>query len=307
MNYLLYGLEEFQISQRLDELINKYKVNDMNIINYTFDNNIKTIIDDASTISLFGDKKIIIVNDANIFDSKLNNLDYLEDYLNNPNPDTIIIFIFKQEKIDTRRKIYKTFDKIGIIESFNEKINTFKYVSNLLKGYTITKPTIQLLIKRVGDKPAILKNEIDKLLIYKGNDKVITDKDIYDICSHYIDINIFKFMDNIINKNKKEALITYHELIKIGEEPIKILIMLANNYRLMYQACNLRKLGYTEKDIMKITGKSLYPIKLAIQKGLKYSNESLIKIIDSLADLDYQMKTSEIDKKLALELFILKL
>lgn len=307
MNYLLYGSEDFQINNRLDELIKKYKINEMNIVNYTLDNNIKEIIDDASTVSLFDDKKIIIVNQANIFDSKLNNLDYLENYFNNPNPDTILIMILNSDKVDTRRKIFKALDKKGIIEEYNEKINIFKYVSDMFQGYTITKPTIQLLIKRVGNKPEILKQEINKLLIYKDTNKIITDDDIISVCSHYIDINIFKFMDDIINKNKKEAIITYHELLKIGEEPIKIVIMLANNYRLMYQATNLRNLGYTEKDIMKITGKSLYPIKLAIQKGLKYTNDQLINTIDSLANLDYQMKTSDVDKKLALELFILKL
>lgn len=307
MNYLLYGSEDFQINNRLDELIKKYKINEMNIVNYTLDNNIKEIIDDASTVSLFDDKKIIIVNQANIFDSKLNNLDYLENYFNNPNPDTILIMILNSDKVDTRRKIFKALDKKGIIEEYNKKINIFKYVSDMFQGYTITKPTIQLLIKRVGNKPEILKQEVNKLLIYKDTNKIITDDDIISVCSHYIDINIFKFMDDIINKNKKEAIITYHELLKIGEEPIKIVIMLANNYRLMYQATNLRNLGYTEKDIMKITGKSLYPIKLAIQKGLKYTNDQLINTIDSLANLDYQMKTSDVDKKLALELFILKL
>ena len=307
MNYLLYGLESYQITNRIKELQKKYKIEDINCIKYSFDNNIKEIIDDASTLSLFSDKKMIVVDNANIFDSKLNNLDYLESYFHNPNPDTILILTLNIEKVDTRRKVYKAFDEKGIVESFNTKFNAYKYVSDLLSDYTITNPTIQLLIKRVGSDPLILKNEIEKLIIYKDNDKIITDQDIINICSYYIDINIFNFMDNIINKKKKEALITYQELLKTGEEPIKIVVMLANNYRLMYQACNLQKLGYTEKDMMQITGKSAYPIKLAIQKGYKYDNKVLINIIDELADLDYQMKTSEVDKKLALELFILKL
>lgn len=307
MNYLLYGLEEFQINKRIDELIKKYHIEEINCIKYRLDNNLKEIVDDAATISMFSDKKMIIVDDANIFDSKLNNIDYFEKYLNNSNPDTILIFKLIQEKLDTRRKIYKEFNNKGIIEEFNGKFNAYKYVSELLNGYQITNHTIQLLLKRVGNNPDILKSEIDKLITYKNNDQLITDQDIMDVCSYYVDTNIFAFMDNIINKNKTSALTTYYELLKRGEEPIKIIIMLANNFRLMYQTINLQKMGYTEKDMMKITGKSAYPIKLALQKGYKYTNDILINIIDNLAELDYQMKTSEVDKKLALELFILKL
>ncbi len=307
MVYLLYGLEEYQINKRIDEIVKKSNVSDINIIKYQLDNNIREIVDDAATISLFDNKKIIIIDEANIFDSKLDDLDYLESYLNNPNPDTILIFKLSSDKIDTRRKIYKAILNNGKVEAFNNKFNAYKYVSDTLKDYKVTRPTIQLLIKRVGNNPEILASEIDKLLIYKGEDKLITDNDVLNVCSHYIDTNIFNFMDNIINKNKKEALITYHELLKINEEPIKIVIMLANNFRLMYQACNLIRSGHTENDIVKITGKSAYPVKLAIQKGSKYDNETLINIIDELANLDYQIKTSEVNKSLALELFILNL
>ena len=59
--------------------------------------------------------------------------------------------------------------------------------------------------------------------------------------------------------------------------------------------------------MMRITGKSAYPIKLAIQKGYKYENNLLLKIIDNLSELDYKMKTSKVNKSLALELFLLSL
>ena len=307
MVYLLYGLEEYGLNKRIKEIVKKSNVSDINVTKYQLDNNIRKIIDDAATISLFDDKKIIIVDEAKIFDSKLDDLDYLEGYLNNPNPNTILIFKLNTDKVDTRRKTYKAILNNGKVETFNSKFNAYKYISDSLKDFSITRPTIQLLIKRVGNNPDIISSEIDKLIMYKGNDKLITDNDIINVCSHYIDTNIFTFMDNIINKKKKEALITYNELLKANEEPIKIVIMLANNFRLMYQACNLIKSGHSEADIVKITGKSAYPVKLAIQKGNKYDNNTLINILDELADLDYKIKTSEVNKNLALELFILGL
>lgn len=305
MVYLLYGVEEYQIKEQIKELIKKYKIDSINVVNYILDDNIKEIIDDAQTISLFSEIKAIVVN-GDILDTSLNNRDYLEGYLNNHNPNTLLIFTIFNEKVDTRKKVYKLIDKVGKIQSFNKSINPFSFVKNKLNGYTITNNDIQLILKRVGNNYDLLNQEINKLIVYK-EDLIITTKNIIDVCTNYVDTNIFKFMDDIIYKRKKNALITYHELLRQNEEPIKIVTMLANNFRLMYQASNLLKKGHSESEIMKITGKGSYPIKLAIEKSYNYNNEMLLKILEQLADLDYKMKTSEADKNLALELFILHL
>ena len=144
-------------------------------------------------------------------------------------------------------------------------------------------------------------------MIYKINDKIITDKDIIDCTTQKIDLNIFTFIDNIINKNKKESIKTYKEMIKIGEEPIKIIVMLANQFRLMYQVKVLRKKGYNEDDMANILQVKKYPVHLAIQKSLKYSDEILLKYLEDLADLDIKIKSGEIDKNLALELFLIRI
>lgn len=307
MNYLLYGIEEYQIKQEIKKIIKKNNIEKENIINYSFDNNIKSIIDDASTLSLFASNKLIIIDCNDLFSKDINNIDYFEAYLNNPNPSTIMIFTLYQEKIDTRKKVYKIFSKCAEVLVFNNKINIYDFIKKELKDYNINSNDINLIVKRLGNNPSLVSSELEKLKIYKDNDKNITYQDIINIISNYVDLNIFKFMDNIIFKNKKEAIRTYHEMLKIGEEPIKLITMLANNFRLIFQAKNLRDLGKNEKDIMNITGKGSYPIKLALEKGYKYDNQTLINIIEKLADLDYQMKISDIEKNLAFELFILQL
>ena len=122
-----------------------------------------------------------------------------------------------------------------------------------------------------------------------------------------INVDIFKFVDDIINKNKKEAIKTYKELLKLNEEPIKIIALLASKFRLMYQANKLAKKGYTEESISEILKVHKYPVHLAILSGYKYSSEILLKYLNDLADLDIGIKTGEKDKELALELFILSL
>ena len=114
-------------------------------------------------------------------------------------------------------------------------------------------------------------------------------------------------MDDIINKNKKDAIKTYKELLKLNEEPIKIIALIASKFRLMFQASTLDKKGYTEDQISEILSTHKYPVHLAIVAGYKYNPKILLKYLNDLADLDIGVKTGEKDKELALELFILSL
>ena len=177
----------------------------------------------------------------------------------------------------------------------------------MFDDYKINDNSINLLIDKVGNNLELIYQEVEKLKIYKIDDKIISNKDIEDVVVENINIDIFKFVDDIINKNKKSAIKTYKELLKLNEEPIKIIALLASKFRLMYQASIIAKKGYTEEDISSVLGVHKYPVHLAIISGYKYNPNILLKYLNDLADLDIGIKTGEKDKELALELFILSL
>ena len=308
MIYLLYGTLEALITDYISKIITKHKINDLNISKYNINDNLTDIIEDANTLSLFDDKKLIVINNNALFVGKKSvDTIALEKYIINSNPNTILIFVVNEEKLDTRRKLYKNIKEKGEVFEFNKLPNINTYVKDLFSGYTITNDSINLLIKRVGNDLNRLKQEIEKIKIYKINDKLITDSDIIDCTVVKIDINIFNFIDNIIRKNKSETIKTYKELLKIGEEPIKIIVLLANQFRLMYQSKLLTSKGYSEDDIASLLHVKRYPVHLAIQKSYHYNKEVLIDNLEQLADLDIKIKSGEIDKNLALELFLLRL
>ncbi len=71
--YLLYGTEEFLIKKEINKIKNKYKIEDVNISIYNLEESkINDIIDDASTISLFAENKMIICENAYIFTGTTN-------------------------------------------------------------------------------------------------------------------------------------------------------------------------------------------------------------------------------------------
>ena len=310
MVYLLYGNNEYLINKKLEE-INK-QTNELSINNYDLENtSLEQIIDDATTIDLFSESKTIIVDNSYIFAGTTNkklkqNTDILEDYLNNPNPNTNIIFILNREKIDERKKITKLIKDKGNVLEFNKDLDIKSTIKTLFDDYKIDNESINLLIDRVGNDVYLLENEITKIKLYKDKNKNITKEDILLLTTKNINTDIFNLIENIINKDLNNAYYEYKEIVKI-EEPIKILIMLANQFRIIYQSKELYKKGLTEGEIASSLGIHPYRIKLAINKSRNYESNTILKYLYNLASIDIDIKTGKIDPNLALELFILNI
>ena len=312
MVYLLYGTVDYLINKNIDKIINDNKIDEFNINKYDLSNTfLADITNDASSMSLFSDKKLIIVNNAYIFTSSSKkyleqDLKCLENYLNNINTNTILIFVVNEAKIDERKKIVKLIDKIGEINKYNT-INNIAIIKDLLDDYQMTDEDIKYLLERVGDNSTLLNTEIEKIKIYKNSTKKITKQDIDLLTAKSLEVNNFKLIDAIINRDKANALKLYQERIIINEEPIAIIVALANQIRIMYQVKQLYLDGYTENNIASILKIHPYRVKLANQNAKKYDADTLLTYLKKLANLDINIKTGQIDKTLGLELFIISL
>lgn len=306
MTYLLYGTNDYLINQEIEKLKEKNNITDNDVTRYDYTETlIKDIIDDATLVPLFSNKKMIIVDNSTIFESTSKKEDtvVLEKYLSSTNDFTILIFIDKVDKLDERKKIYKLLkDNNSVIECNTLNINNL--VKEKFESYKIDSSTITKFINRVGTNPYNLINEIEKLKIFKINEKVITDEDIK-FASKNIEDNIFDLINYIINKNSEKVIDIYHDLLSRGSEPIAILVLIANQFRIILQSKLLYYKGYTEKDIASTLSIHPYRVKLAIQNSRNYSNELLIEYIDKLATLDYEIKSGEKDADTGLELFLL--
>lgn len=312
MTYLLYGTEEYLIKKEVQKIQQEFQIDSINMNDYDLSSSsLKDIVEDALTFSIFDDKKMIIVENSYIFSATTNqknieqDVSALENYLDYPNEDTILIFVLNREKIDGRKKITTKIKKSGVVKEFNEITDIQKYVKELFKPYQINDANAQLFCDRVGKHLLLMEQEIEKIKIYKGNEKEITSEDITSLVHKNTNVDIFNFIDNIINKNLEDAIESYYEMIKLGEEPIKIVIMLANQIRIMYQSKELVKKGYREKDIAELLSIHPYRVKMALSKGASYSSKTLLQYLLELAQLDENIKKGNIDKNIALEMFIL--
>lgn len=297
--YLFYGNNKTIINNKINNIVDKYNIVENNIIKYDLEDNLDNIIEEASMISLFGDTKLIIINTT--FKEELD-IDKLEDYLKNYNTNSYLVFV-SNDKVDTRRKLYKLITKYGTVEDVSNDNNYIRsYIKEYIKDYKID---INYFLSKVNDDLDNIKNELDKLMLYKLEDKNITNNDIDDLVISNIEDDIFALTDSVINRNIDRSLELYNKFMEKNYEPIYIIGLLGNQFTLLYQVKKLYNMGKNNNDIASILNVHPYRVKLAIQNSYYYTESDLIKYIYKLANLDKDIKTGNIDKTLGLELFLI--
>lgn len=308
--YLIYGTDYSLIKREIDNIASGIT----DVVKYDLSvDKIDELLDDASCISLFGDKKVLVGENA-LFLTGANtnvnhNLDYLEKYVSETSHENIVIISVLSEKLDERKKIVKTLKKnVTVIkkEVIDEK-DLAGFVSSEFKakGYDIDYKTTKYFTDYVGKNVDILISEINKMMIYKDTDKKITIEDINNISSKAFNDNVFDLCDAIMKKNFKKIFSCYNDLVSLKEEPIKIIALIGNQFNLVYQVKLLANEGKNSKDIASILAVHPYRVKLALETD--YMLYELEDVLKKLHEIDYSIKSGKEDKNTCLENFLLHL
>lgn len=309
-NYLIYGVDKYLIDKEIDKIIKKNKIDNNSIIRYSLnEDSIDNILEDANTFNLFSDTKLIIVNDANIFTSSNDILtDKIINYLNNYNDKSYLVFTLLSDKIDNRKKITKVMSDKGNVINLNKKEVDTNYIISYLKdnGYQINMSDARMILNKVGNNLFSINNELDKLMLFKLEDKVIDKNSIDLLINENIDSSLFALVDSITNKDKNKMLKLYHECL-LESDPIMIINMLANKYILLYQVKRLISDGYSDDKIAKELEVHPYPVKLARNMCYSYSVKEILDIILKLANLDKDIKLGNVNGEVGLEFLLLSI
>ncbi len=309
--YLLYSGDGAILNKEINDLEKKLDISDNDIIYYNIDD-IDGIINEASTIGMFSLNKFIIINMDSYFKDKkdIPNINLLENYFDSYNSNSYLVFVCNSDSIDSRKKIVNLIKKYGIVKKLEVNDNYLNdYVSNYLKdnGYKINNGDVVYFINRVGNNINNVTNELDKLMLYKINDKIINRNDIDLLTVENIDDSIYDLVNCILKNDNEKAIKLYNNFIDNGMDVNQIVAIIAAQIRLLYQVKRLYNSGKSNDEIAKILEfKSVYRVKYLLSDSYYYSESDLVKYLSKLADIDNAIKTSNGDGNMLMQLFIVK-
>lgn len=307
--YLYYGEDISLINNEISKLKNSIGISS-DILYYDIEN-VSDIVVESSTIGMFDPYKFIVIDAYSYFSSKKDlDISLLVNYFDNYNVNSYLIFTYGSSSIDTRKKLYKLINDKGIVKKFEatlDYLNDFvnKYISD--NGYSMDKNSISFLLNRCDNNIDNIRNELDKLMLYKLNEKVISSNDISLLTIEDINDTVFELVSSILKNNNEKAMKLYYNFINNGMDVSQIIAVISNQIRLLFQVKRLYNSGKSNDEIAKILEfKSVYRVKYLLSDCYYYSEGDLLKYLSKLADIDKAIKTGNGDGRLLLELFIAK-
>lgn len=304
--YLLYGEETYlkrQYKQRLrDALIPQGDT--MNLSSYQGKGiDVKPLIDFAETLPFFADYRLILIEDSGFFK---NAEPLLADYL--PTAPSSTVFLFVESEVDKRNRLYKTVKDLGrVVEMKPQTEATLeRWVLGTLKkeGKQITKPTLELFFSKTGLDMEIISQELEKLLSYCLEKDTITPEDVNAVCISQTPDQIFQMINAIANKQTKQAIALYYDLLLLREAPLRILALLVRQFRILLRIKDLQQLGYSNNTIFQKAGMPAFAARQCLQQTQKFTMEDLKAALEACAQTEEDIKTGKIAGQLGVELLI---
>lgn len=302
--YLLYSDDVSLLNNEVLKLKNSLNISDESIY-YDIDN-ISDIVVEASTVGMFNPYKFIVIDCSSYKDVDIS---LLEDYFRSYNVNSYLIFIYKGI-IDSRKKLFKLISDNGIVMKLdisNDYLNDF--VNDYLKknNYRMEGTSISYFLSRCGNNIDNIKNELDKLMLYKLDEKIINNDDISLLIQESSDDSVFELVSAFLKNDGKKAMKLYYNFIDEGMDVSQIVAIIASQIRLLFQVKRLYNEGKSNDEIAKILEfRSVYRVKYLLNDAYLYSENDLVKYLSNLADIDKAIKTGTMDGKILLELFIAK-
>ncbi|MBC1558060.1 DNA polymerase III subunit delta [Listeria booriae] len=319
--YLIIGTEDYIINETKKRLIANIldtEDTDFNYANFDLDETaIEQVIEEAETIPFFGDRRLIVASNPSFLTtektkSKIEHRTArFEDYLNEPVDYSILVIIARVEKLDERKKLTKLLKKQATIVDAKRPNDAElrKWILSAIKNndFSMEIPAIERLMELTGGQLTTAMNELDKLMLYKLESREISVADVESLVVRSLEQNIFLLLDKMIALDISGALSIYYDLLKQKEEPIKILALIASQFRLLTQIKLLEKQGFSQQQVAQKLKVHPFRVKIGARQAKSFSYEQLTATLERLAEMDFEMKTGYGDKAQKLEWFLFSL
>jgi len=269
----------------------------------------KTIHDELSMISMFGDRRLIVIDDADEFVTK--NRPSLESYAAAPSARSVLVLSVKTWKTNT--KLAKALASSGLVLECTplaggQLVRWLTSTAEEQFGKQLTRDAAALMVELVGDSLGLLERELAKLSAYVGNEPRISVDSVRTIVGGWRAETTWKMTDAIRNGDAATALAALGKLLADGEAPLRLLGGLNFVYRKYANATELARRGKPLRNALKESGVFPRDLDAAERYLRRIGRPRAEELFALLLRADGQLKgASRLPDRLQLEELVLRL
>lgn len=306
--YLLCGEEAYLKKQYKDKLKRAMADPDdsMNFSAYEGKGiNPKEVIDLAETLPFFADRRVILIENSGFFK---NSCEELAEYI--PQVPETTHFIFVEDEIDKRSKLYKAVKNAGKIVEFTsqtEELLTRWVLTRIKKeGKNITGSVMQLFLNKVGNDMGNIDRELEKLLCYCMEKEVIEAADVEAVTTEQTTNKVFDMVNAIAEHNQRKALDLYYDLLTLKEPPMRIMYLISRQFQILLNIKDMSGKGFDNAAMAKNAGIPPFAVRRNLSQAKGFTIQQLKQAIRDGVDYEEAVKTGRMNDQMAVELFLMK-
>lgn len=217
------------------------------------------------------------------------------------------LLVFVEESVNKTVGLYKLVEKHGLAARMDyQKPDVLqKWV---MKGFSVSGKRIspreaEFLTHQAEDGMTTLHQEIGKIALFMGERTEVNREDILAVVNPSIRSRVFDLMDAVAGSDRARALVMLDEMIQKREAEQKIFYMIARQAGRLLQ---LRNMGPGLSSDAKAARLDMNAYALSKMERLagRMSRQTLVRFVQTCAEMDLAVKNGRIRMRLALELLI---
>ena len=305
------GLVELLYKKTLDLL--KIDTNDpfsvSKIDGNDFKDNPTILHDNINTLSVFSEKRFILLDLTHISISK--NLEgIILESVKTKNVNYLLLIKATNLKVNSFIKYFQNLNNAILVPCYEVKINNIQSkLSDLFLKHKVSfkEDFVKNLILKFSENSLTNEMEFEKLDIFLTKNKNVTEEMIFSLISRNNDIDLNKIIENCSNGNPKEAITIFENIYENQTTSITLIRMFFNHFKLIEKVLLLIEKNKNLKNVIEsIKPPIFFKKKDFVIFQCKVWNLKLINIIlNRLIDLELKCKLNHTIEKTLLSQFIL--
>lgn len=301
--YLIFGEERFLVRREIERLKQEFGPAEIEILEGISP---AELAEKITMPLLFAPKKLLWLKDF-----KLQENDSLKFALKNI-PANLLVIIDSPPRLDRRTTAYKMISEYAEVTEFKaipewEQGVVLGFIEAEARrlGKKISPENMELIVDSVGRNLGLIASEIEKLSVYLGERKEITEEDIRLMISRG-GYDAFTLSDAVWGRDHHRAFEALKKVLEDREELFPTMGLIASQLRVILKAKLLFKRGLDRRSVINNLRMGIALSNKACDRAGRFTFEELERGINALFNADIRMK-SGFDQANEMNLLLLEL
>ncbi len=309
--YFLLGTDLYARTEQLNKWLDTWldpEWRELNLERYDGTQPVSAIIDGWLTPPFWGERRVILAELPSEPMQAL--LEELATMCKDKAPTTDNCLVIQADSLDKRKKAAKELVKLAEVCDFQEikrwnvQQDLYPWIEEQARraGKRIARDAVAQLVNACGTDKFALRQALDKLLIYLGDDPQIELEAVQLLVSQ-TETDIFLLLELIAGRDREKAFAHLQTLL-LKDHANKIMSTLATMMNRLFQARWHAAQGRNHQEIAQDLGMNAYVVKMDLQRWKQYRLEQIETGLRRLLELQTRTRSSRLSPELALELWL---